>query len=348
MHRLVSRLSTVASAGALVALAACGGSSGGAPANPKAELTEGVQGLADSDVLTTTIQLDTDPGSLQRIAAASGSSISHRAAQSISSSRVVVESKKADKSSDADVRVVVGGTTLLDVRGVAQSLYFQADVRAALALFNKSSTYGQLQAQAGQLPAFAQDVIAGKWVSISKDALTGLAGQLGASSNASGSANDNKVLSQLKGALQRDVTVTRAGSDSRGDHLVLTGDTRKLAQDAQQELSSAVPGGSALTDRLPTQSATSRKVKVDAWVKDGALTELSVNLAQFAPPSKVPAGTKLSLVALFARSGSDIAAPPNATPIDLTQLGGLFTGLSGGTSVSPSTGSATLAPATSG
>ncbi|MBV9292753.1 MAG: hypothetical protein JO222_09910 [Frankiales bacterium] len=345
MRRLATRLSTAASVGAIVALTACGGSGGGTPANPRAELTDSVQSLSDSSVLTTTIKLDTDAATLKALASSSGGSLSDSAANSITSAQFVIESKKAGSTRDADFKIEVGGTNLLDVRGVGQTLYLQGNIQAILGLFNKSSMYSQLQSQTSVMPLFVRDFLAGKWVSLNKQALTGLAGQLGANTTASGSAAEqNKVLAQLKSVLQRDVTVTRAGSDSRGDHLVLTGNTATLARDAQQAITSAVPGGSALGDRLSTTNTPSKNITVDAWVKDGALAEISIDLAQFAPPSKVPAGTKLPIVVLFSRSGSDISAPSGATPVNLTQLGALFTAVAGGSSVSGSSPSVTAIP----
>jgi hypothetical protein len=87
---------------------------------------------------------------------------------------------------------------------------------------------------------------------------------------------------------------------------------------------------------------SSGPLTLDAWVKDGALMKLAVDLAQLVPAGKVKPGQTLPLVLSFERSGGDIAAPTGATPVDLTQLGNVI-GLLSGSSVSGSataTGSA--------
>jgi hypothetical protein len=180
------------------------------------------------------------------------------------------------------------------------------------------------------LPAFGQAFLAGKWVSLQAAVLSVLGGQLGGQTESSAPSEGPKLLAELKGVLSRDVTVTKLGSDSRGDHLEVTGDARKLAADIKSSITSSVPGGGALTDKL-TVTGASKPVTLEAWVKDGALTELSVDLVQFAPKNTVPAGATLPLTLTFDQSGDDITAPTGAVPIDLTQLGDLFGALTGST-----------------
>jgi hypothetical protein len=67
-----------------------------------------------------------------------------------------------------------------------------------------------------------------------------------------------------------------------------------------------------------------RTVTVDAWVKDGALTEVSVDLAQFTGASTTP----VPLTVTFVHSGGDITRPSGATPVDLTKLSSLMGALS--------------------
>jgi hypothetical protein len=150
----------------------------------------------------------------------------------------------------------------------------------------------------------------------------------GASSSASAGAGP-KLLGELNRIVKQDVTVTKAGSDSRGDHLQLTADVHALTKDLRQSVETSVPGGSVLSERLPAAGTSHKKVHVDAWVKDGALTELSIDLAQFAPADQVPAGGTLPLTLTFDQSGAEITAPSGAVPVDLTQLGTLFGAVTG-------------------
>jgi hypothetical protein len=105
-------------------------------------------------------------------------------------------------------------------------------------------------------------------------------------------------------------------------------DTKKLATDLRASISDAVPGGSALGQRVPANTKH-QTFSFDAWVKDGSLSELSINLLQFGDTSKVPSGTTLPLTITFDKTGADITAPSGVTPVDVSQLGTLFGALTG-------------------
>jgi hypothetical protein len=123
--------------------------------------------------------------------------------------------------------------------------------------------------------------------------------------------------------------VTRAGSDDRGDHLVLTGNTRELARDFLKSASTVVPGGQAVTGQVDANDVPDRDITVDAWVKDGVLSEVSLDLAQFADPGDVEPGDTLPIAVTFEQDGDDISRPDDVTPVDLTQLGALLGAVGG-------------------
>jgi hypothetical protein len=131
--------------------------------------------------------------------------------------------------------------------------------------------------------------------------------------------------------LDKNVSVTRLGSDDKGDHLRLSGNAKTLANDAYQSFSTAVPGGAALSQAKP-QNVPSRVVTVDAWVKDGVLSEISIDLSQFLDKKESAAGQPLPITLTFTQHGGDITKPSGVTPVDLTQLGSLFGALAGGSS----------------
>ena len=83
--------------------------------------------------------------------------------------------------------------------------------------------------------------------------------------------------------------------------------------------------------RLAAPSGQGRTITLDAWVKDDALSKLSLDLAQFDDKNKLPAGTSLPLVLTFEQTGHTVEAPTSATPVDLTQLGSLLQAFSGQT-----------------
>lgn len=337
MRRRLPRLSMLAATGALsvATLTACGGGSGGGgnqpvPSDPKGELTVGIQNLSHEGTVTTTLKLEATPSTLQELAASSGSQLDDQTAQAISTAQVVIETQRSGSDSNVDVKVQDGGKTLLELRGVAGSLYAQGDVQGILTLFHKESTFAQLQQQVTQAPTFVQAFVQGQWISVDKQTLQALASQFGAAGATASPQAGNQLLNKFSELVSKDITVTKVGTDGDGDHLKLTGDQKQLAADLQQAIVSTLPGGAALGSRLDSSQVESKQLTVDAWVKSGELSKLSLDLAQFAPPGDVPAGTTLPISLTFSNSGDSIDAPAGAAAVDLSQLGQLFGGLAGG------------------
>lgn len=307
-------------------LAACGGS-GGSDNSPKGELVAGIGSLSDSSVLTTTVRLDTTAAELQALARGSGDSLDKASAAALAAARIAIETKRQGGHGAFALTGLAGDASLLELRVVDNTIYLHGDVRGILALIHKRKLFANLKAETANMPSFVQAAIAGKWVSLDAGALSGLAG--GGTSSSSSAAKGPKLLADLKDIVDRDVTVTKVGTDSRGDHLRLTGDAAKLARDLRSSVSTSVPGGAVLSQRLPSGPVQHRKVILDAWVNDGALTELSLDLLQFGDKADAPAGATLPLLVTFDRSGADITPPTGSVPVDLTQLGALVGALSG-------------------
>lgn len=336
MRRQLSRLTTVATTAAVLALTACGGSSApDIPKDPKGELTASVQNLGGSDTLTTTLRLDTTAADLQSFAAGNGDKLSAADAAAIASAQLVVEVQSAngddlselkggdDGAANVSFRLVSNASTLIELRVFDGDLYLQGDIRGILTLVHESDAYADVQQRVSVLPHFVQAFVQGDWVSIDGAAAKGLAGSLSGAQTPSDK-QGQKLLEDLQAIVQRDVTVAREGSDDRGDHLVLTGNTKALAQDFVQAASSALPGGSAAMGQFDPNEVPDRDVTVDAWVKDGVLSEISLDIVQFAKPGQAKAGDSLPITITFEQEGDDIGQPQDATPVDLTQLGSLL------------------------
>jgi hypothetical protein len=344
MLRRSSTLLAAASATALLGLAGCGGGSGhSVPKDPKGELTASVSNLGQSDTLTTTVKLEIDPADLQTLAKSDGDNLTAADAEAIASAQLVFQAhttngkhladlKPSDQKATAvAIRALSKGHTYLELRIISGDLYIQGDVKGILDLAHQSKTYNDVKARVASLPTFVKALVGGKWVSLSGAAAQGLAGQFGiqAGGQSSGQAQSKKMLDDLQRLLHKDVTVTKVGSDDRGDHLKLTGNAHQLVNDAYQTFASAVPGGGAALSQAKPQKVPSRKVTVDAWVKDGVLSEISLDFGQFADPGDPAAGKHLPIALTFAQDGGSIDKPSGAVPIDLTQLGSLVGGLSG-------------------
>ena len=348
MRRRIETFTALAATGAVVALAGCGGSSSPTtPKDPKGELSASIGNLSNTDALTTTLKLETTAGDLQTIAKSGKkpTTLSDADAQAIASANLVIETKTTNgkklselkagdsKSTNVSIRGVDGGNTLAEIRVIAGNLYLQGDLKGILDLAHQPKTYGELQARAATLPKFVQAFVGGKWVSINGDAAKGLASQFGVNTQQSpSSAQSQQLINDLKNIIDKDVTVTKVGTDARGDHLKMSGNTRTLAKDFVNSVTSEVPGAAALSNQLQPSNVPSRTMTVDAWVKDGTLSELSLDLVQFAPPGEAPAGAHLPVALTFDQSGDDISTPSDVTPVDLSQLGTLLGALSGGSS----------------
>jgi hypothetical protein len=314
----------VATLVAVVGIAGCGGSSGGGSA--KDGLVTGFDGVAKADRLTTTIRLDTTPADLTSLSQASGDKLDPHLASVIAGADIVIESVRTGDGTSLDVRGVADGSTLVEFRSLKDTLYLQGDVRGILDLIGKPGVYANLKAQTKSMPSFVQAAVGGQWVSLPASTLSSLA-SLGGGQASSG--KGPTLLSELRRSVERHTTVTEAGTDSRGTHYVLHADTRDLADDLRTAIQSAVPGGGVLSSRLPA-NVDHKTVTFDAWVRSGAISEVSIDLLQFGDNTNLPSGSTLPLTITFDRTGTDVTAPTGAEPVDLTQLGTLFGALTGG------------------
>jgi hypothetical protein len=339
----------VALSATVTVLAGCGGSSSGtgssnntgtsstggsnsSSSTPTAELTNAVDKLSSGSTLTATLKLGASESQLKSFVSSQGASIPPAAASALAGASISIEAQApsgktlADGSSGsaANVSIDVGGKSLISFRDVSQVIYIQVDVKDLLNTIGKSSTFQEIQGASAQLPAFVQDLLAGKWVSLPLSTLKGLTGAAGASTPSSPSASQqNAVVGVLKSILSKDVTVTRTSSGSTDD-LTLTGNTKTIANDLVSGVSSAVPSLGALSSSAG--NPPNKTVTLHATVSGGVLTSLSVDLAQFAKKST---SASFPLELDFAQSGASISAPSGATPVDtstLTQLLGAFGG----------------------
>lgn len=344
MRRPITLLAAASGLGAVL-LTGCGSgatASSTASKDPKTAFSTGLSGLTDTDALTVTIKLDTTADKLVTFAkeGPNPSTLDPKVAQEIAAGEVVLETKTSDGSKLSDAKpgkgtktasrltFVDAGNTLAELRFRSDAIYAQAQVKSLLDLFQQPNAYADLTARAAQMPAFVQAFVQGKWVSLDLNALKALAGQFGA--NASPSAQQSqKLVDDLRALLNRDVTVARVGSDSQGDHLRLTAQSRQLATDFVQTLGTDVPAAGLATGSFKPSTVPDHSVVVDAWVKGGVLSKLTIDLVQFAKPGETKPGDSLPVVLQFEQSGDDISAPSGATPVDTTQLFTLLGSLAG-------------------
>jgi hypothetical protein len=343
MRRRLTSLAAVTTV-AVVALTGCGSSSGGkstASQDPKTAFATGLSGLSDTDALTVTLKLDTTADALIGFAKESGDTLDAQTAQHIATAAVLFETKTSDGTKLSDIkpgtkvnaatRVAIqdDGKTLGEFRSVDQGLYAQADVKTLLGLFGESKSYADLTTRTKQMPAFVQAFVNGQWVVLDLNAVKALAGQFGGAAASPSTQQAQKLLTDLKAVIGKDVAVTRVGTDANGDHLKLTTQSRAFVTDLVQTVGSDLPAASLATGSLKPATVPDHSIVLDAWVKDGVLSKLSVDVVQFAKPSEVKPGDSMPVVLNFDQSGDDISKPSNATPVDTTSLLTLLGSLGG-------------------
>ncbi len=303
---------------------------------PPTELTKAVDALYDSTGLTFTLRLDTTAARLQQLQGAQGGSKGHALsdaqAHTLARSAVVfaVTSGKGtlrQASKDPAARgtgafslaVNVGGAPgVFEFRYVNKTLYARADAQA-LSSYSPGAL-GKLGPAAGLLD--------GRWLSLPAQTLSGLLGAA-PGTPAPGPAPSAALPNALAQAFAHDVQVTRVGNGARGDHLVLTGSTRAIARDLAGALSGrlgALPGG--VGKMFDAAKVPDKVVHLDAYVQDGALRSVSLDLAQFVNgPDAAALGNQALRVELDIARNAHIVVPPGATPLDLTKLLGSLGGL---------------------
>jgi hypothetical protein len=342
MRAAVTRLTAVTALAGLGLLAGCGGGSSNAipkNASPQTELLAALDNTSHTDVLTSTLKLDVTPEQLLSFAKATtakgDSAPTLKQAQEIAAGKLVVETKSNDGKQltsvlpgggahiDTNIAFVEGSATDAEIRVVGSTIYLRGDLKSLIALGDKPAVYNNLVAEVSKLPAFVRDFVAGKFVSIDAATLKTLAAEVGGTAGVSTPTAQQlqDFAATLKADINRDVTVTKVGSDDKGDHLVLKGQSQALVKDLLAAVAKVEP---QLATKIQADANASkvpaRAITLDAYVKDGTVSELSLDLAQFADPGQVPATTHVPLTMTFEQSGDDIAKPASATPVDVSQL----------------------------
>lgn len=342
MRPALTRFSVITALAAMGLVAGCGSGSGGSSAaktssqDPKAAFTTALQGLSDTDVLTITLKLDTTPAALIGFSKENpkDTPLTQKQAQEIASAAFLIETKTSDgtklsavkpgSSTKTQVRLALqdNGQSLAEMRALDNSLYVQADLKSILNLFDKGSDYSSITQRVSTMPAFVKAFVQGKWVSLDLGQLKAMAAQFGATAS-SNPQQGQKLLNDLRAVLGRDVTVTRVGTDSQGDHLKVTAQSRALLSDLVHTITADMPSAGLATSAIKPTSVPDHSIVLDAWVSNGALSKLSLDVVQFASPGD-PNGPKpgdhLPVVLQFDRSGDDISQPSGATPVDTSQL----------------------------
>ena len=348
------RFAAVATAGLLAAtLAACGNDTplgGGGPKTeslpPQAALKASLDGLGNSSALDLTFRLGVSAEDLKAISTkGEGDPLTDAQAKLITGGDVQIVSRTTDGSKVTEAKpgatafslaVHTDGGSIVELRSTdGKVLFVRADVKKIAEISGTpASDVDRGLADVPPQLSFLKDGAAGKWLSLDLMAAQGLAKQFGGSAvptpdPAAAKAAGNELIA----ALQRDVVATRGEASDKGDHLILTGSTRTLAKDFVENVSKAVPGGAAGLGSFKPEDVEDKPFTLDAYVKDGRLSLLSMDISQFAEGKDKADfdGKPFPVEIAFGTEAPSIEAPADAVPVDLQKvvqafLGGLSSG----------------------
>ncbi len=231
----------------------------------------------------------------------------------------------------------------VEVRYVGQKLYARADVPAIAGLMGTSpdEVNQAVQGLADHGFGFLRDAAAGKWLVADlgplSDMLKGIAqpfagagkGVVGSptpSSSGPTPSQFQQVRDAIGQALHDNTSVAKQGSDSTGDHYVVTVSSARNLYSAILPVFSQFP----VPGKLPQASAIpDRPVTIDTWVKGGRIVRLELPLNQFGTATAGRVAVRLDIN----RDSATVAAPGGAMPVDVSGLlGKLVQGFSGGLS----------------
>jgi hypothetical protein len=255
----------------------------------------------------------------------------------LSSSLEIAYDLGEDRDSDADDKmslvVHVGGLEAGEVRGVDGMAYGRVDLDGLAEQFpdmqeDLDSFRAGLSGADGMEPAPASvqepltALLDGEWVSIDVEQyLEMMEEQLAAAGEDPGglrtSAETYAEARDLFGSALKSAIASverRAADDELGDHLVARIDLRKAYGKLRTGLPELLaPGmeGSADGEMPPVEEVPDKQIDVSFWVRDGELSRVELDLAQFL---EEPAGALVLRADVL--PAEDITAPSDAVPFD--------------------------------
>jgi hypothetical protein len=341
----VRRLMMLLLTSVVIATACAGPSSDRTSGNAEGTLLASLLRLQNSPS-TVTLTLRSDPKSLHALAAQGGrDGLFGTDLNTVLSSSITVSSNHAPDPRDAlsQTTVKIGDNShAIETRMVDRTLYVRADARGLAKTFGHSERDLQRVArEAGSAGlSFMRPALEGKWLSVA--GLDELARRSGAPLPAG--ADQQRATQALVKQLLNSATVSTLGEDAAGTHLRIIVPARAAyagLRDMVQHLSAGLPG----TPLPDPATLPDKNLKLDAWVRDGKLTQLEVDLKQLsAPGERLPAGVHLLALHMTIRDFTGtIEAPSEAVPVDLQKLSRSFmSGMAGGSASAMASSGTTL------
>ncbi|MGW2657189.1 hypothetical protein ACWC1D_26470 [Streptomyces sp. NPDC001478] len=279
------------------------------------------------------LDLDTDATTLKALdkGAAPGDEMPDQVAEFLSDARISlsVQSKKPlDESGEKDitgmtVKVSSTDADLIEYRIVGDYAYLRADASALAA-----QTGSPLPA-AEDLPESAtafKYLLNGKWIKVpAKGLMSGVTGSQTPQTTPTAD-TQSKLSEALRGVITRQVELKNAGEKDGADHVTATASVRTLLSELLKEVrpfTKDLPTGATLPSDNELKKVPDQKVTADFALKNGKLSEVSLDLAKLTQNAKV---TKLALVLRVAKA-EPTTAPAGAVEVPMDDLMQGFTGV---------------------
>lgn len=232
------------------------------------------------------------------------------------------------------------GTQLFEYRQVDGKAYLHADLKSVLKLTGQDPA--ELDTVAKDLPAElsgAKDVLNGKWVSFDLQALADEAkksdGAKGAAPSTVPSADPEaakQFLESLKDVFNRTVTFEDKGKKDGAEHIWVNAPGRQLVDELYKTLKPLSEKFPKEFGKFPAEApkdVPDTKVGVDLYLKDGAFSSATFDLAQL--EKKAGPGVNFPVKLAFNQSAPNVQAPDGATKMTTEDLmNTVFTLASGG------------------
>ncbi|MFF4923619.1 hypothetical protein ACFY4B_23800 [Kitasatospora sp. NPDC001261] len=248
------------------------------------------------------------------------------------------DAAKADKNTDLtldkSVRVSYvladrSGTALLEYRQVDATGYLHADAKGLVKLAGEDpSVVDELRKGMPEQLKPVGDMLAGKWVSFDLQSLADQAKESDGKKAAAPSAAptldpelQNQLLNSIKDVIGRTVTYEDKGKKDGTEHLWVSAPARQLVDEmfkAVKPLSAKFPKQLGdFPDQAPSD-VPDRRIGVDLYLKDGAFSSATFDLAQLA--DKVEPGVNFPVKLAFSQAAPNVQAPADAVKVTDEQL----------------------------
>lgn len=303
------------------------------------KLDQAFEKLAGEKTISFELDLDTDARSLKALDASSspepGEELPDEAADLFSDAKisVTVQSKKPiEESGEKDyvgmaLKISNKDGDLTEYRVVGDYTYIRSDVNVlGKAMGFPVPSVKDLPPEASGL----KKVLEGEWVKIDTKEMEKTTAELGAEPGAKpapeptlDAGTQKHLLEALRKTVAREVDFKTAGGEDGSEHITATAPFRTLITEFLGEirpLAKSLPPGMELPTDKDLKDVPDTEVTADFALKNGELTEVSVDLAELAENAKVK---KLGLVVRMTE-GRTPTAPAGATELSIDEVLGGF------------------------